>query len=197
MRRNLFVALLTAALCVPAAAKAQTGYNPYAPVYNTAAPGQSYYSNNTSGTAPVYNNAATTRPVPLQQYIAGKNAPSYSFNNEQIQPYNGFGTQGPAVGTPAYVQMQNQQFQQQQLQQQQFDQQQAAGYGLRQPPLPGGIPGNGYNPGTRGANAYGSSLSGGPFGTAQQQQVPKKRRVVYKEMNNPLKEPARLFDPNQ
>lgn len=197
MRRNhLFLALLAAGLSVPALAQAQTGYNPYAPVYNSTSAGQSYYTPNANGTAPIYNNSNMTQPVPLQQYIAGKNAPSYNFNNNpnQVQPYGGFGAQGPTPGTPAYTQMQNQQYQQQ-LQQQQQQEAAASTYGLRQPPMQGGVPGMGYNPSNIGANNYG--FNNGPFGTAQQQQVPKKRRVVYKQLNDPLKEPARLFDPNQ
>lgn len=202
MRRNhLFIALLSAALCAPVMAKAQTGYYSYAPVYNTTSAGQNYYTTDSSGAAPVYNNSNMTPPISVQQYIAGKNAPSYNFNNNpnQIQPYNGFGTQGPAPGTPAYVQMQNQQFRQTYQQQLELQQQQqtAGDYVQRQPPLPGTVPGTGYNPSNVGTNTYLSGLSGGPFGTAPQQQVPKKRRVIYKQLNDPLKEPARLFDPNQ
>jgi len=160
------------------------------PMYNST--GNSYYQGTPSG-APVYNNGGA-RPLPLNQIVAGKNAPSYNYN--QNNAYTGFGASGnPLAGADygnltseqsryidqqreyraqqeqqAYMQSMQQVQQQQQTWQQQ-PQQGAVGYmqGLNQ----------GYNP------------------FAQPEEKPKQRRVVYNERNNPLATPPRLFNPDQ
>lgn len=189
---RLFVSLATLgmAFAMPAAMAQQTTTTTtqpqvvYAvPMYN-ASP-NNYYQNGVGNTAPVYNNA-NAQPYAMNQMVAGKNAPSYNYS--KTNAYTGFTNTGdPLVGadfanlTPEQsryieqqrqfrLQQEQQAYLQQQGQFQQQPQQQAAGYmqGLNQ----------GYNP-------------------FVEPEKPKQRRVVYKERNNPLVTPPRLFNPEQ
>jgi hypothetical protein len=170
-------------LALPAHAQNYQGTTTYVPMYNTttATGTPSYYAPSTTGAIPVYNNLSSTPPQPVQQYVAGKNAPSYPNPNTQVQPYN-FQNPNSLYGNQTEAEHQATIYQQQLLAQglQQQQQQQAA---------------YGQQPYTNAYNNYG--LTGGPFGNTPDSQLPKRRRVLYKELNNPLKEPTRLFNPDQ
>ena len=191
MRLFVSVAMLGLMAAVPAMAQqtntnaptAPTGPMIYAvPVYN----GMSGTPQYQQGTPTFYNNAAQA-PLPLNQLAAGKNAPSYNYNNSgQTPAYTGFTGNNPLSGmdyanlTPEQRRYLDQQeaarYQQQQYLQQQ-QQQQRAQQQLGQ------------------ANSYLGGGSLNPF--AQPEQKPKQRRVVYNERNNPLVTPPRLFNPDQ
>lgn len=142
---------------------------------------QDYYA--TGANVPVYNNAA--QPLPMEQLIAGKNAPSYNYN-APVQPYNLGGTtaggstnmSGAPLSPAQVAQMranrnaQAQQYEQQYLQQ---AQQQISGVSA-----PEGYMGNPYSA------AYG-----------QQQIRPTKKRLLYKERDDLMPVPPRLFNPDQ
>lgn len=168
------------AVLAPSPSHAQNNVQ-YVPMYNNTATGQTAYNGQSQGGYPVYN-SNNTQPLPLQQMIAGKNAPSYNFSN-QPKPYN-FQT-GPNIYQPqpamTPAEQQAAAYQQQLMQQQQQQQgvQQQQQY---------------YNQQQQASN---NVLNGGPFGSTPDAQVPVRRKVLYKEMNNPLKTPARLFDPEQ
>jgi hypothetical protein len=156
------------------------------PMYNSSP--NSYYQPGVGG-SPIYNNSGA-QPYAMNQMIAGKNAPSYNFNNNTA--YTGFTNTGnPLAGadlanlTPEqsrYIEQQRlyrvQQEQQAFLQQQQAQQQQA----WQQP--------------QQQVNSYMQNLNQG-YNPFMEQEKPRQRRVVYKERNNPLVTPPRLFDPDQ
>lgn len=154
------------------------------PMYNSSP--NNYYQSGVGGTSPVYNNA-NAQPYAMNQMVAGKNAPSYNYN--RTNAFTGFTNTGdPLAGadfanlTPEqsrYIEQQRQyrlqQEQQAYLQQQgQFQQQQSQ----------------------QQAGNYMQNLSQGynPFAEPEK---PKQRRVVYKDRNNPLVTPPRLFNPEQ
>lgn len=165
----------------PAPVMAQT-QNTYVPLYNTA--GTPYYSA-TQGGVPVYNNNPNAPILPMDQMVAGKNAPSYDYN-QTSQAYtfgattNGSGTSQAALTPQQQAQLEAQyqaQLQAQQAYLNSIAQQQTGNDGL---------------------------LTGGPFGTApvgdtgaSGQAATKQRRVVYRDINNPLSAPPRLFNPDQ
>lgn len=189
MFKTIFYTTLTLAICAaPAFAQQQQQNTNYAPLYNTNSNSPVYYSSN-NGTVPIYNNANNTPVRPMEQMIAGKNAPSYDFNKSKTQPYL-FGTNQNANAYTGYgvdpnLQLQQNQYNYQDPYAQQMAQQTGAyNYGA-------GMPNNSL--------VDLSKLQGGPFGTQTQDnpQRPTKRRVVYKERNNPLVEPPRLFNPDQ
>jgi len=175
----------------------QQGYYPVQPIYNTNTAVPYFQSQN--GASPNYNNGTNAPAFPMQQMIAGKNAPSYNYNTTGgPQPYNNFGNNNPANGpTPmdqiqggsyqrdlaglAYQQQYMQDYQkmlaqqQSQLQQQQQQPQNA----------PSAYQGNAFS------QLYANAA--GPDKPA----APKKQRVVYKERNNPLIVPPRLFNPDE
>jgi hypothetical protein len=196
MRLKLSVAVLGLLMAGSLPALAQTNaqqqqpnayYAPSAPVYNT---GNSvpYYSQQ-NGTTPIYNNNPNTPTLPMNQMIAGKNAPSYNYNANQAYSFNdptslagaSLGSLSPEqanmvraqrdANAQAYQQAYQQQLQDQQNQQQQMQQSGASQY-------QGGQFAQLY------ANATGQ----------QQKPVSTKKRVIYKEMNNPLVAPPRLFN---
>ncbi len=158
----------------------------------------SYYSPNQIGTTPnvpIYNTTGT--PLAIDQMVAGKNAPSYTYNNsrqqqqQQIQPYTfNQGTTGASPYTGQQVGSPSQQYLEalarQQVMAQNSGQNGATPYN------------NAYNNQSN-SNIYNNlqNLNAGPFGNQVQNEGQRKRRVVYKEMNNPLKEPTRLFNPDQ
>lgn len=198
MRRFVILAIAASGALgfAPNVMAQNTGTNYYgAPVYNTGT-GTTYYTNAPNGGgAPIYNNGTNVQPFPMQQMIAGRDAPSYNFNGNQA--YTGFGANSnPMSGvtsigslTPqqdAYLRAQQQsqnsgnvgQFGNNTYQQQYYQQQD-------------------------GSSAYqGSAFSGlynnnSPFGTTPTAGTPTQKRVVYKERNNPLVDPPRLFNPDQ
>lgn len=197
MQRFVILAIAGLSLSVSAGAFAQNnnGTNYYgAPIYNTGA-GTTYYTSQSNGAAPIYNNGSNVQPLPMQQMIAGKNAPSYNFNSGS-SAYTAFGSSNPmanvtSIGslTPeqdAYIRAQNQT-------------QAQGGYGAQQP---FGYQQNQYQqPAQNGASSYqGNAFSGlynNPFGTTPVADIPTKKKVVYKERNNPLVDPPRLFNPDQ
>ncbi|PZO80894.1 MAG: hypothetical protein DI626_11140 [Micavibrio aeruginosavorus] len=199
MRRFVILAIAaTGALGFAGPSMAQNTNYYGVPNYNTGT-GTTYYTpSQNGGGAPVYNNGANVQPFPMQQMIAGRNAPSYNFNNGN-QAYTGFGTNSnPMSGvtsigslTPqqdAYLRAQQQsqnsgsfgQFGNNTYQQQYYQQQ------------PNG---NAQNQGGAFSGFYNNGNS--PFGTTPTAGVPTQKRVVYKERNNPLVDPPRLFNPDQ
>lgn len=159
------------------------------PIYNTNTGGTPYTNTNTGST--IYNNGTNVPPIALNQIIAGKNAPSYTYGGGGVKPYNGFNS-NPLAGvtsigslTPEQATyLQNQQNQAYAAEQARLAQQaQQQQYGSANSSL------------YQGSNF--SQLYSNPFGTQPEKTVPTKRRVVYKEANNPLVTPPRLFNPEQ
>ncbi len=154
---------------------------------------QTYNAQPVYNAAPVYNSGANVQPYSMQQAIAGKNAPSYNYNPNP-QPYNfnatgnqnaygsnAFGAMTPEQATMLRAQRdaQAQAYQAQYMEQLRAQQQ-------------GGVYSN--------SSAYqGNAFSQlyNSFGQKDEEKVPTKRRVVYREKNNPLIEPPRLFNPDQ
>lgn len=141
---------------------------------------------------------ATAQEVPMYNTTtssgqAGRSAPSYDFNSPSrpaIQPYTfGSGTNNNPYGTQPQG---SSQYYLDQLAKQEAANRAARAnpnpYGTQQAPLYGQIPN---------ATGYGNQMYGNQF-MPQEQKKPVKRRVVYKERNNPLSEgPTRLFNPDQ
>lgn len=164
----------------PAMAQNQASTTPY---YNTTTQTPTYYNQTTNGTVPFYNNGNTTPALPIQQMVAGKDAPSYNYNsNNGVQPYNFGATSSSYSPQPTMTQEQQAAAYQQTLQAQ-LAAQQAAQQQLQQQQY-----------GQANLQAL-TQYPNSPFGTAPQ--APKQRKVVYKELNNPLKDPPRLFNPDQ
>lgn len=187
LKLPLFVLGLAAFASAPAMAQNNASTTPY---YNTTSTTPTYYATTPTGAVPVYNNLNTTPIMPMDQMVAGKNAPSYNYNNPTgVQPYN-FGTgAGNVSGQAAMSAEQQAQMYQQQLLNQQQQQQYANGQ-----TGPMGVST------TQGSLQNLTQFANSPFGTNTQgtaAAVPKQRKVIYKELNNPLKEPARLFNPDQ
>lgn len=144
---------------------------------------QSYYADGNS--APIYNNSGN--PLPMEQMIAGKNAPSYNYNSgSNIQPYNSVGSGSSSLTndgsplTPAQVAQMRanrdalaQKYQEQYLQQ--------AGQQSQGVVAPENFAGAAYN-----------SVYGQP-----EQQRPTKKRLLYKERDDLMPTPPRLFNPDQ
>jgi hypothetical protein len=192
MRFALSAAVLALIVSVsPALAQNQQGNVQYVPVYN-AGNNPVYFAATPQGGTPVYNNTSAP-PVPLKQMIAGKNAPSYVYKDpSQVQPYNfqsgGNAYQPQGTMTPQEeAAIRAQQYQEQLMNSLGQNGQNMGGVSTEQSILAGG-----------GAPIDFSTLTGGPFGNTQQQQArPTKKRVLYKERNNPLVTPPRLFNPDQ
>lgn len=196
MRILATAAFLGMVSILSSSAWAQSNNTGYTPLYNTSTTAPVYYSA-TNGVVPVYNNSQTTPYLPMDQMVAGKNAPSYDFN--QTNNAYQFGTNGQVYGgsgaiTPAQQAQLDAQYQAlQDAQLQAAQQQYLNSLQPQQQVAPGalasynsiGYPGN-YN------------LVGGPYGTTPAASAaPTQRRVRYKELNNPLKAPPRLFNPDQ
>ena len=175
---GMIMAGFVAFMAVPA--MAQTAYqttNTGVPIYVPSTTGQAYTTTQT-GVTPFYNN--TAQPLPLQQMVAGKNAPSYNFKN-QVQPYNLNTASMNSNGalTPDEVdRIRASRDAQAQAYQKQFLEQSAQN---GQPQTIGGAMGNAYN-----------SLM-----PTQDKPKPTKKRLVYRESANPLSAPPRLFNPDQ
>lgn len=135
---------------------------------------------------PLYNTA-----MPNAQ-VAGRNAPSYNFDSPStpsIQPY----TFNSGTNNNPYSQQQQgsaQYYLNELAKQEQATRAAQGNYGRPQAPLYGQIPNPAANTG------YGNQMYGNQF-MPQEQKKPVKRRVVYKDRNNPLTEPTRLFNPDQ
>lgn len=184
MRLTLSSMVFGIAVCgiLPVAAKAQS-QSTYVPLYN--ATGTPYYSATQSGGVPVYNNNPNAPILPMEQMVAGKNAPSYNYN-QTSQAYT-FGTTTGANGTSQAALTPQQQAEMEAQYQAQLQAQQAYLNSIAQQQAGNG---NGL-------------LTGGPFGTTPvgdedaSGQAPKQRRVIYREVNSPLAAPPRLFNPDQ
>lgn len=158
------------------------------------APQTSYYSNATNpayggqqpAPVPFYNNGANAQPFSMEQMIAGKNAPSYNYgNNGAQQPYgfnNGANMDMSGSLSPAQVEMLRAQ---RNAAAQNFEAQYLANMQQQM--------------GANGASQYQGNAFSQLYNKATEddEPAPKKRRVVYKEKNNPLITPPRLFDPDQ
>lgn len=159
------------------------------PVYNNLG---TYRPNTTN--SPYFNSAANLQMLPMQQMIAGKNAPSYAYGGRQEQQQNGlFGGDGGFLGggmggispEQANAIRAQRNANAAAYQQQYFDsvnQREAQQYAQQQ------------------AGMVGSQYQGSQFNqlyTDNQQPKPVKKKVIYNELNNPLKEPPRLFNPDR
>lgn len=192
MRFGIFLTAVMVAGIAPAFAQNNTGTaNPYGTtttIQPYATP-QLYVAPGGTPTANPYFNTQA-QPMPMEQMVAGRNAPSYNFGGDS-NAYTGFGGGTGSGGynsigvmTPEQAQLFNRQreaaalaYQNEYLaglQQQAQPQQQAAPMQQQQQNF------------------------AAPFMGGQQQAAPPvRRRVVYREMNNPLATPPRLFNPDQ
>jgi hypothetical protein len=191
MRLFVSVAILGLVFSMPAMAQntntntgTPSGPVVYAvPMYN-GVNGATQYQGGVNG-APIYNNASQ-QPLPLNQMAAGKNAPSYNYNN--TQPYTGFMGGDPMAGadmanlTPEQRRMIDQQAAARAVQEQAYLANMQRQQAQQQAQT---------NPYMQGANQMYNNY------TQPEQQKPKQRRVVYNERNNPLVTPPRLFNPDQ
>lgn len=158
------------------------------PIYNMNS-GTSYYATQQGGSAPIYNNGTNVPPRALNQMIAGKNAPSYSyggasgnsayrnFNSNPMANVTSIGSLTPEQGN--YLRAQEAREEQERLNQQRQQQQ-----------------GN-YSSAYQGSSFSQLYTNANPFGTKADTEIVTKKRVVYKEANNPLITPPRLFNPEQ
>lgn len=161
----------------------------------------SYYPSQTQQAPTLYNSGQTAQPLALQRMLSatttatpGVNAPSYTYNNQQqqqqAQPYNF----GPSASTNSYSAQQGSYYDQNALPpserfMQEMARQQAAAGQRRQDQS--AYYAAGQQPG--------QNRSGSPTPQLAGIEPPAKpqRRVVYKDRNNPLQEPQRLFNPDQ
>ena len=193
MRLILSLAVLgmVVSATVPALAQNTTtttnnqGYVPsapvvYVPMYNSA--GTTYYNPGTAG-APVYNNNPTTAPLPMEQMVAGKNAPSYTSRNNNA--YTGFGAD--PLANADLSSLSPEQSQMIRAQREAIAQKAQAEYLASLQQGQGGV----ISPYTQGAAQMYNQFN------QPQQQAPVQRRVLYKQLNNPLVTPPRLFNPDQ
>lgn len=151
-----------------------------APMYNG---GNVYYNNN--GNVPVYNN--TGRPLPMEQLVAGKNAPSYTSPGNAYTGFSGYTSNplqnmNPAAMTPEQSRLIS--AQREAMQADYLTNLQRLQEDLNRQALA-----------TQQQKAYGTPYN--QYGGQVQQTAPVQRRVVYKEKNNPLSTPPRLFNPDQ
>jgi hypothetical protein len=138
-----------------------------------------YAPQGTTGAVPFYNN--TAQPLPMDQMIAGKNAPSYSYRNE-IKPYN-LGNQSSGDGT-----MSAEDFMRARSSRDQRAQQYENEYLQRLAARDAALNGNSQASAGQGYSASSS---------IQQAQPKRKKRLVYREDANPLAAPPLLFNPDQ
>lgn len=147
-----------------------------------------YAPQGATGAIPFYNN--TAQPLPMDQLVAGKNAPSYNYRNN-TQPYN-LSPQRGGDGT-----MTGAQFEQLRSGRDQRAQQYENEYLQRLADRDAAL--NGSGQGAAGtAQGYLNNAQSLYNGNGQKQDQPKrKKRLVYREDANPLATPPRLFDPDQ
>ncbi len=178
MRLKLSLAVIGLLLAGSAPALAQNEQN--SNYYGSAAPTYAAPTGNYSTNGVVYNSGSVT-PLPMQQMIAGKNAPSYNYGT--AQPYNSGYSGNTSIGslTPEQAAAQRaQRDAQAQAYQQQYMasiQQQSMQPNAATPNQQQGAFAQMYN-----------NMTGG-----QEQQPPVKKRVVYNGRPSPLVEPPRLF----
>lgn len=143
---------------------------------------QQLYTQSGSG-VPIYNSGAN--PLPMEQMIAGKNAPSYNYNSNKVQPYNlgGTGSMSSGAGAPLTPDQVAQMRANRNAQAQQYEQHylQQAQNQLQGVTAPDGYAAQGYN-----------ALYGGQ--QQQQQQRPTKKRLLYKQGEDMMPTPPRLFN---
>lgn len=166
------------------------GFVPQQPVYTSPVYNQtsnSYYQPNKTGT-PVYNNSSSARPLPLQQMVAGKNAPSYSYGGNQA--YSQYGSD--PLANMDIASMSPEQARLVRAQRNARAQQAQADYlaSLQGQQPPGGMVTNNSSYAQTSGQIYNQLV-------APEKEKPKQRRVVYNEKNNPLVTPPRLFNPDQ
>jgi hypothetical protein len=181
MRSLLLVSSLVVLTMTAGSALAQTGSN-------TNAGGPTTYGG--AAFAPVYNTNAM--PITTQP---GRNAPSYSFNSGSTNagnvPYGfdprSFPTGGNSLSPQEAARLSAQRDAQAQLYEQEYLARLQAASDLQRNNLMLGQMQNLQNGGF--VNPF--------IGQAEEDEKPKKRRVVYGERNNPLQTPPRLFNPDQ
>ena len=143
-----------------------------------------------------YNSGANLQMLPMQQMIAGQNAPSYAFGNRQQKQqaglYNNGGgfLDGGAIGGISPDQANAIRAQRNAnaaaYQQQYFEsvnQREAQQYAQQQQGMTG--------------SQYQGSQFNQLYTDNQQPKAAVKKKVIYNELNNPLKEPPRLFNPDR
>lgn len=190
MRYILSIAALALIAAAPLPAAAQnntgttTGYQQQYMVPMYLAPNTAAYGTQ-NGTTPVYNNAG--QPLPLNQMVAGRDAPSYNYNNNA---YTGFNA-NPLSNITSVGSLTPQQSQMMAAQRDA----QAAAY---QNEYIAQLQRNMAPPAdATGSSAYQGSAFNQLYTGNQQQRPPTKRRVSYNQRNNPLATPPRLFNPDQ
>lgn len=153
----------------------------YVPMYNNG--GNAYYNN--AGNVPVYNNTAS--PLPMEQLVAGKNAPSYTSPGTAYTGFSGY-TSDPMQNMNASAMTPEQSryisAQREAMQAEYMTNLQRLQEDLNRQALA-----------TQQQKTYGGQYN--QYGGQVQQTAPVQRRVVYKEKNNPLVTPPRLFNPDR
>ncbi len=193
MRRTILsFAVLGAVLSSPVMAQTSgTSTQPsyMVPMYVSPNGTQAYGSQ--GGAVPMYNPNA--QPMPMRQMIAGKNAPSYNYNNQAYTGYNSSGSPLSNVTSMGSLSPQQMQYVQQQQTAQALAYQNEYLASLQQDQ-------GQAQPVQQQAASNSSKYQGKAFSglyNSNQQKKPSKRKVIYKEMNNPLQTPPRLFNPDQ
>lgn len=168
-----------------------------APVYNAP----SAYREQVQGGS-FYNSGANLQMLPMQQMVAGKNAPSYSYGggSSASQPYN-FNSYNGRVNPNAMGGLSPQQANairaQRNANAAAYQQQYLQSLSQRQSPYADVQ----NQPQGQGQQMVGSQYQGSQFSQLyaenNQPKAPVKRKVIYNQLNNPLVEPPRLFNPDQ
>lgn len=198
MRLGLSLAVLGILLggaATPALAQNQQQQQGYAysgnydynvPVYN----GNSNYSAQTGGN-PYFNSGSNLQMLNMQAMVAGKNAPSYNYGGSDSQPYTmgGFGNRPGGLSPQEAQAIRAQRDQKAAMYQQQYLE------SLRQQNMNNPYANVGNQP-MAGSQYQGSQFSQ-LYAENNQPKKPVKRKVLYNQMNNPLVEPPRLFNPDQ
>ncbi len=168
------------------------GSTPSAPLYNSTG----NYTTQTNGGS-FYNSGANLQMLPMQQMVAGKNAPSYSYRGGQgqVQPYNynSAGMLDPSMMgslSPEQARMARDQrnanaaaYQQQYLEQ------------LRQRDMNNPYAVQQQDPNMmNGASQYQGAQFSQLYANSDQPKPQVKRKVLYNQLNNPLVEPPKLFN---
>ncbi len=157
------------------------------------------YNSNQQAAPTLYNSGQTAQPLALQRMLSatttpGVDAPSYTYKNQQqAQPYN-FGSTTTTSNTYGSQQQGSYYDQNAAPPSQRFleelARQQAASGQRRQDQ-------GAYYAAQQGQQQGRPGYANNDLPSAAQPQQKPQRRVVYKERNNPLTEPQRLFNPDQ
>lgn len=198
MRTILSLAILgILAGAVPAFAQQQQQQSSYTygsqrnnnPVYNSFSDYQDNPNRDGLYSQNVYNSGANRQILPLDQMVAGRNAPSYAYGgNQQRTQANlygnggGFGNMSGALSPDQARQLRSQRDANAQAYQQQYMD------SLRQQQQNNPYP----NPQMAGSQYQGSQFE--QLYAENDEPKPVKRKVLYKQLKNPLKEPPRLFN---